>query len=209
MAQVFKGSNAWRPKSEMIRPKNLKAGSKATRPTGPKGSQKNLIYNTYCASYTNLEILRPSLTLVCSMWSGCAFKKWLLLVLSSTSFNLMYAEYQNGTVLEIQQCTLVVLVLLQRIELTFLLNSIPWLRSMYQTFIPVFFLTYVLLVLRSKPSESQDVLFFGFLNQTALHFLLLKYTLVYDLLDSIFLCIFLSFTVYARIRAMCIVCSKA
>ena len=115
----------------------------------------------------------------------------------------MYAEYQNGTVLEIQQFILVVLVLLQIIELVFLLNSIP-LDSEVSNFHSGFFLTYVLLVLRSKPSESQDVLFFGFSNQTALQFLLLKYTLVYDLLDSIFLCIFLSFTVYARIRAMCI-----
>ena len=74
----------------------------------PKGSQKILLYNTHCAGYSlhQLQLGNPkALSDSSSMWSGCAFKKWLLLVLSSTSFNLMYAEYQNGTVLEIQQYT--------------------------------------------------------------------------------------------------------
>ena len=45
MSQVFKGPNAFRPKSEMIRPKKLKAGSKATKPKSlkdPKPSKQGL-----------------------------------------------------------------------------------------------------------------------------------------------------------------------
>ena len=157
MAQVFKGLNAWRPKNlkwrhaqkpqnpKILKPESPKVQKPKNKPNCPKRVSKNSFIwyiHSYCISRLHQLGNPKALPEYSSMWSGCAFKKWLLLVLSSTSFNLMYAEYQNGTVLEIQQYILVVLVLLQRIELTFLLNSIPWLWSIRLSF--RFFLTYIL-----------------------------------------------------------------